>query len=362
MARRLSFSRRSWVISISSSFLLSVGLLTQFSIKANTRAIPPDFNPSTQLFAVFIGLVLLMIAYKTPFRIWHRLAWPGYFISVLLLILVRQFGELVFGSKRWILLAGFQIQPSEFLKPALILLGANIMPISTARIRLLGFLKNALLFVIPTLMVLVQPNLGTAIILMSIWLVQLLISRVDPKMITVTFAVISLFILASYPLMNQYQKDRIDSFLSNSDISDSGYNVAQARIAIGSGGLTGNGLSGGSQSQLNFLPAQHTDFVFAVISEKLGLIGGLAVLLAEVLLPVMAWRIMALVRDPKLTMIAGGCAVVFSIHMIINIGMNLGLSPVTGIPLPLVSYGGSSVVVSLFMIGWLLAIDSKIKN
>ncbi len=351
-------SRRSVVLVAATGFLLLVGLLVQFSIDANAKGLPVDFDPGKQVIAICIGIAGAIAAWRVSLTFWFKIA-PALFVGVIgLLVLVRRFGVTVYGAKRWILLAGYQLQPSELAKPALALMGARVLPTTIGAVparRLIGFL---LLPVIPVALVLTQPDLGTSIVLIAIWYAQLMISALEGRIVLILTLLLLAVGILSLPLMSDYQRERITSFVSQQeDESEAHYNVVQARIAIGSGGLVGRGLEGGTQSQLNFLPSQHTDFIFAVVAEKLGLLGAMSVLIAEVVVAVVAWRITASAVRPEHALLAAGIATAFSLQAVINISMNVGLLPVTGIPLPFVSYGGTSVLVGLVMVGWLLAVD-----
>ena len=210
---------------------------------------------------------------------------------------------------------------------------------------------------------LVQPDLGTAIVMASIWLVMTLATKVKKSYLLVMFATLILAFPLLYPRLQEYQKKRITTFLQPSaDPSGAGYNVNQAIIAVGSGGFLGQGLGSGGQSQGNFLPSSHTDFVFAVLAEKLGFSGALVCI--ALFLAVVARIIIdaSYSNDRFGSLLCIGIATMFIVHVVVNIGMNLGIMPVTGIPLPFISAGGTSMMVSLFSVGLVQSVYSRRKG
>lgn len=346
------------VLAAASLYLVIIGLLIQFSIHSSDRLARYQPKPITQVVACVIGLICLLVVNKLPMSVWRRFAIVGYIVVVMLMLVVRQTGVEVFGAKRWLTIGGFQLQPSELMKPVLVFVAAGLLvgfTTKNAKRRLAILLVTAAL---PIGLVLLQPDLGTALVLLALWACQIFVSGIDRRYIGFIAAVLVGVAAIGVPLSTPYQKQRVSSFITGHKAEDaSSYNVVQARIAIGSGGWLGQGLSGGTQSQLNFLPSQHTDFAFSVVAEKLGFVGALSVLLAEVGLSIAAWRIVIATKGNYLTLVSSGIALVFTMQAVVNIAMNVGLLPVTGIPLPLISYGGTSMVVSLIMIGWLLHID-----
>jgi rod shape determining protein RodA len=222
------------------------------------------------------------------------------------------------------------------------------------------FLKS-LAYSLPAIfLVLVQPDLGTAIVLGSIWFVMTLATRVDKRYLIGLVVLILITMPLTYPFLKDYQKQRIDTFLQpTADPSGTGYNVKQAIIAVGSGGIYGQGLGGGAQSQGNFLPSSPTDFIFAVLGEKLGFIGALVAILLYMTVIVRMVIDASMAQDRFGSLICVGIATMFVVHVFVNIGMNLGIMPVTGIPLPFISAGGTSLMVSLFSVGLVESVYSR---
>jgi rod shape determining protein RodA len=222
----------------------------------------------------------------------------------------------------------------------------------------------SLLYVmVPALMVMAQPDLGTALVLLVIWGIMAIVARVRISYLVAMAAAGVALIPLVVPFLKPYQRARLEVFLNPvADPLGTSYNVVQSTIAVGSGQTFGRGLAAGSQSQLNFLPSQHTDFIFAVLGEKLGFVGGVLVIGLFVALLLRGLYIASRAEDRFGVFVATGVVTMLLFHIFINIGMNLGLMPVTGIPLPLVSYGGTSLLVSLVAIGLLESIAIRRKK
>jgi rod shape determining protein RodA len=271
------------------------------------------------------------------------------------LIAVKIIGHSALGATRWINLGFFQFQPSEFAKIILIIVLAKYFSDHYDQMDRPRYLLISLGYaLVPIALVLTQPDLGTALVLGVIWLVMAVVSRVRlvhlGAMVLAGLAAIPLVV----PHLKPYQRARIETFLNpTADPLHSGYNVVQSTIAVGSGQVFGRGLAAGSQSQLNFLPSQHTDFIFAVLGEKMGFIGGMLVILLFTALLLRAIVIAARASDRFGLLLATGVTAMLLFHVFVNIGMNIGLLPVTGIPLPFISYGGTSLLVSMLALGLL---------
>lgn len=356
---KFGLPRLSWAaycLALAAFYLVCIGLLIQFSIQPASRA--GGGAPQTQVLAAVIGLSLAAAGYYLAGRRWAKIAWAGLGVVLILLLAVEAAGPVVFGARRWLLVGGMQLQPSELLKPVLALLNAVMLVQLGKRF---AFSKLAMLLgvlAVTVALVLRQPDLSTALILLMVWLGQVVASPIKTRLMYGLLGGVAVLGLLALPLLASYQHGRLQNFIhAQQDDAETSYNVVQARVAIGSGGLTGRGLAGGTQSQLRFLPAQQTDFVFAVVAEKLGFIGAVSVLLAEGFLSISAWRIALKAKTNQLLVAGVGLAIVLSVQAAINLAMNVGLAPVSGLPLPLVSYGGTSLAVSLAMIGWLLGTD-----
>lgn len=302
---------------------------------------------------VIIGFTLTLIDYRT----WRSLAPLAYTVGLTLLILVFFIGSRQFGASRWLDLGSFSLQPSEVFKLILILSMARLLALWQGEITIRRLVFILLIAVLPIALVLQQPDLGTAGVLVAITFGMLLYAKIPLKWWLVMGLIAALLLPVGYTQLRDYQKERVKTFLSpDADLAGQGYNVRQATIAIGSGGLVGQGLGRGSQSQLNFLPVAHTDFIFAGLAEATGLLGGMILLILYGVLISRILRVGEVSKDHFGMYLSLGIAVMFGFQIFVNIGMNLGLLPVTGIPLPLVSFGGTSLIVSLASLGILQSV------
>lgn len=329
-------------IVICSLLLLLTGILVIFT---SSRELA--FQQS--IFAI-IGIVAFLFVSYLDYRSIKNLITPLYIIIFLLLIFVLFLGIETRGSVRWIPLGFFNIQPSEFAKPVLILVLANFWSKNYPN------WKNiiiSLLWSLPlAILIFRQPDLGSALTIFAIWMGMLLASHISFKKIIV-LALITIFILPlSWFSLHDYQRQRILSFLSpQSDPLGRGYNLIQSTIAVGSGQLLGRGLGQGTQSRLQFLPEFRTDFIFASIAEEMGFIGSLAILFLYLFLIAYFLKLSEKSFDFFGHLIVFGVMSMLLFQTAVNIGMNLGLIPITGITLPLISYGGSSLVATLISLG-----------
>lgn len=369
-ARDLSFdrSRIDWVLVLVTGAILVLGTLLVWS-STSTNDVLTGGHPTAylrkQLVNIAIGLVLGAMVLVTDRR-WVRILAPLVYVgSVIGLLLVLVMGSTINGSRSWLLIGGLSVQPAEFAKLAVVVGMALLVAERTesSRQRKVGtpeVVSMLLIAGLPALLILLQPDLGTMLVL-SATIFGVLAAAGTPRRWLVGLAsagVLGAAVVVSAGVLKAYQINRFMAF-TNPDLDPrgAGYNTTQARIAIGNGGLFGQGLFGGSQTKSGFVPEQHTDFVFTVAGEELGLIGA-GVLIA--LFAVLLWRALLIaVRTDDLfgRVAAAGIACWFGFQTFQNIGMCLGIMPVTGVPLPLVSYGGSSMFASLMAIGLLLNIE-----
>lgn len=305
-------------------------------------------------FMIFVAVALIDI------RIWMSLAYPAYALSIVLLVLVELIGVTGGGAERWLDIGGIQIQPSELMKISLILAlakyfhGLSLNEVS----RPLSLLPVLGIIGLPVVLVLMQPNLGTALILLFVGFSLLFLAGLSWKVIAPAIvAGIAAVPLAWMFLLKDYQKERVNTFLDPSEADQLGaaYNITQSKIALGSGGIFGKGLLGGSQSQLNYLPEKHTDFIFVAYGESFGLFG--AFLLMMLYLAVLAYGVMIALqaRSQFARLVAMGVSVNLLCYILINTAMVMGLIPVVGIPLPLLSYGGTAMITVMFGFGLLMS-------
>lgn len=319
----------------------------------------PLFYVKRQSLSIAYGFVLLIMILLVDYHNLERFSLVIYIFSILSLMLVIFLGRITHGSRRWLNLGPFPFQPSEFAKIALIIFLADFLSKNKAK------LENFLYFLLPfvytalfVLLVFLQPDLGTSLAYLVILLIMLFVVGSKIKyLFTILLISFSSFPILWY-FLKDYQRRRMLVFLNpNLDPLGSGYNVIQSKIAIGSGGLLGRGLFQGLQSQLKFLPAQHTDFIFSVLGEELGFGGGILLLFLYIILIWRGIKIAREARDLFGALLATGVISFFFFHIVINIGMAMGILPTSGLPLPFLSYGGSFMLTNLIAIGILLNVQ-----
>ncbi|MEW6615064.1 MAG: rod shape-determining protein RodA [Thermodesulfobacteriota bacterium] len=363
----MKFDRRlvlnfDWFLLFITILIATIGVVNIYS--ATFAVKEPDGMPVylKQICWILVGIFAMFLSFCVDYRLLERSAYPLFVVAVLLLILVIPFGKSVAGSRRWLQLGVFSLQPSEFLKIALIFILSKYFNkyhgYSPGAIR--GFLVPFLILALPVILVLLQPDLGTALIIILIFLSLLLFNGIKIKNILIMSSVF----LAGLPLfwhcLKNYQKMRILTFINpDLDPLGSGYHIIQSKIAIGSGAFWGKGFLKGTQSQLLFLPEQHTDFVFSVFAEEWGFVGALIVVFLYLLVVLWGLRIAAHSREDFCAFLTFGIASMFFWQIFINIGMSVGIIPVVGVPLPLMSYGGSSTISFLLGIGILINISTR---
>ena len=284
-----------------------------------------------------------------------------YIFNLVMLLAVMLFGHAALGAQRWIQIGFISIQPSEFSKLIMIICLAAVLEDKIGNLNTLQDLLPVTLFVgLPFLLVLKQPDLGTSLVFMAIFLGMVIACGINWKLLAaIIFAGIAALPLL-WQFLKDYQKMRIMVFLDpNVDPLGSGYHIIQSKIAIGSGMLFGKGLFAGTQSQLNFLPENHTDFIFAVVGEEFGFVGAVALLFLYL---IVLWRGMQIARDASDTfgrLLAVGITSMLAFHVLVNVGMTTGIMPVTGIPLPLMSYGISSLTTNILAVAILMNIHLR---
>lgn len=386
--------------------LAGIGLIAIYSSTANIPTAHGNFQK--QLISFIVGLVLLFSVYLLPTRMIRYSVLPVYGLSISVLVLVLVIGKTVYGAKSWVAIGPVGFQPSEFAKIGLILLLAHWLSSSQRNINNLKELGVALLIgFIPVGLVLMEPDMGSAMIFMTIILAMLfwaglslfsLFIVLSPGLISfasmfgvyvfmaclllVLVALVlfrkNLFISAAIFVLNlssgfffdyifkalkPHQQKRIENFMNpQADPLGSGYNALQAKVAVGSGGLFGKGFMQGNQTQLRFIPEQWTDFIYSVIGEEFGFIGSALVVLLFFIILMRMLKIATSQPDNFHSLVVIGSMALLLAHCGINIGMNLGVMPVVGIPLPLLSFGGSSLLVNMLLLGLVMNIYRNIKD
>jgi rod shape determining protein RodA len=307
-----------------------------------------------QALLAVLGIGLMLLLMVTDYRLFGRAAPALYGLGVLALVAVLFVGDESLGSRRWLTFGPVQVQASELAKPFTILALARYMadrPLDMRRLR--HFLATLVMGLVPAVLVMLEPDMGTAIIFGSIWLVMALMGGARPRYVGLLVAVLVLSIpVVAAAALSDYQRERLALFFNpNLDPLGGGFNILQAEIGIGSGGLFGKGLFQGSQTQLDFLQTATTDYIFSVLGEELGLAGALLLLALYVLVIFRCLRAASLSYDLFGRLLATGIAVMLLVQVFINVGVNVRLLPVTGIPLPFISQGGSSLVMTFMAMG-----------
>jgi len=306
----------------------------------------------------FVAAVVYLVAALVPYDIWLEYSYIFYGLCVVVLLAVMIFGHSVAGSRSWLILGPVGFQPSELAKVAAALAGAGY--IKDLSLKIIGPKEFAILagiVALPMLLTLLQPDFGTATTFLPILLVAFFLSRLSLGQILkwagmALAGVVALSVLGWFTFFKPYQKERILTYVNPSaHTRGAGYQVHQARIAVGSGELTGKGLYSGTQNRLNFLPAPHTDFVFGVISEETGFLGAISLLVVYLALLSRLLSTLLLARDQEGRYLVCSAFAVLLYHIVINVGMVIGLVPTTGIPLPFLSYGGSSLMGLTLFVG-----------
>ena len=348
----LFFRGYDWIITIVIFILTALGLAAIYSVDLS-RGDSLIYFP-TQLIAFFLGGTVFFITRNIHKTRYESMARTIYIFGLILLAGVLIFGITIRGTTGWYRILGFSFQPAEFAKLALVLLFGWWMSKQGRRYYALDFvLSSGIAAGLYVGLILMQPDLGSALVLVGIWFGLLLFSGTKKRYIVLLIGlVIGAFVLGWFFLFQAYQKERLLTFIDPTrDPLNTGYNVTQSIIAIGSGKLFGRGLGFGSQSQLHFLPEAQTDFISSVIGEELGFVG-LSILLA--LYFVLIWRFIRIAvtaRDDFSSYTVMGIALLFFIQLIVNMGGAIGLLPVTGVTLPFVSYGGSSLIINYALVG-----------
>lgn len=332
--------------------------LAAFGVAMIYSAAPPEGSLMDEFYVrqilyILVGLVLMLVFTLIDYRFWELWGWLPYAALVGILALVAASGQSQFSAQRWLNLGSLPVQPSEIGKILLIMSLAKFLSSRDSHSQRWYHVVTAFVLIgIPAALVYLQPNLGTAIIFLVIGGGMLLMSGIRARYLVLLAVMVALGAGIFSFTAADYQKQRIATFLNPADDPlGSGYNVLQARITLGSGGWTGQGYLSGTQSQLRFLRARQTDFIFSVVGEELGFVGSVAFM---AVLLVVLWRMLAaaeLSRDIYGRLIAIGVAIMFFVQAVVNLGMNVGLLPVAGIPLPFLSFGGSSVVSILIGLG-----------
>ncbi|MEP4036650.1 rod shape-determining protein RodA [Pseudophaeobacter sp.] len=346
-----------WPLTLLLASVAGVGFLMLYSVAGGSFS--PWAEPQFKRF--LLGMGVMLVVALIPIWFWRNMSILAYLTSVILLLAVEFFGTVGMGAQRWIDLGFMRLQPSELMKITSVMLLAayyDWLPPERSS-RPIWVLIPVMMILLPTLLVLRQPDLGTSILLMAAgggvmflagvhWAYFAAVIAAGLGLVTAVFQSRG----TEWQLLKNYQYLRIDTFLDPSqDPLGAGYHITQSKIALGSGGWSGRGYMQGTQSRLNFLPEKHTDFIFTTLAEEFGFIGGLTLLSLYVLIIVFCVVTALAAKDRFSSLVSLGVAITFFLFFAVNMSMVMGLAPVVGVPLPLVSYGGSAMLVLLAAFG-----------
>ncbi len=345
----------------SAMLLIAVGLLTQFSLEWNSGRLVGDYFIH-QLAWIILSLIVGSVCWILNYKIWDRFAWLLYIVNIVMLIGLLIMDKKISGAASWFKLGFMSFQPSEFAKLLFVVTFAGFLSryrqdINTIPILSLAFLQ----FLLPFGLIMLQPDLGTALVFVFIFFGMLFVAGVDWLTIFLSLVIcVSSGIAATPYVLKDYQFKRITAFLNpESNPLGTGYQLIQSKIAIGSGGFLGKGIFNSTQAGLGFLPTAQSDFVFSTICEQAGFVGGVFVIGLLITFLSRVMRVGGRAEDMFAMLICAGVFSMIAFQAIINIGMTMGLFPITGIPLPFVSYGGSSLLINAVAVGLLLNISVR---
>lgn len=358
------FKNFEWGILICTIILLAIGLVALFSATQNSDY--EDFKK--QIMWIGISIPVIVVVILVDYEILAKISPVIYGLSLISLVAVL-FTEPINGATSWFNIGPFSFQPAEFAKIAVVLFMANVMVKlqQKGRDEINRFCKLGIILAtvaVPTLLIIKQPDYGTALAFLVALIFMLYVAGINKKyIITAVLLVVILVPLAYFFILPEHAKARIDVYLNpNLDPRGDGYNIIQSKLAIGAGQIFGMGLFKGNQTQLGYLYPKTTDFIFAVISEEMGFVVAGAIIVLYVILITKSIQVAKTAKDDLGSYIATGIVGIFFFHMLENIGMTMGLLPITGIPLPFVSYGGSSMLTNLTLIAILLNISTRRKK
>ncbi len=359
--------RVDWLLVAAVLLLLYIGERAVQVATVNDVAGDPGYFDRRHIVYIIAGLALGAVAAFVDPRVYRRLFWPIYGSTIGLLVIVLGFSA-ARGSQRWIQLPFFTLQPSELGKATMIIC-LSLIVADCVRRGITGWrlvIRASLLMLPPFALVFIQPDLGTSIVYVAITVTILVVAGLSGRVLAiiggvgvmVVVVVLGILPTVGVPLLRPYQTERITAFLDPQGGSPAAYQAEQSKIAIGSGGLAGRG-QGASQTAGNFLPEHHTDFVFAVVGENRGFVGSAVVLLLYLLVLWRIGRIIPRARNLEEAFIAAGAFGLIMLQVAVNVGMNLGIAPTTGIPLPFMTYGGSNTVTNLTIVGLAVAVGIR---
>lgn len=362
MDKRL-ISHLNWGLIFCIAALFFVGIINLYSASGTRIEDGLAFSDFYQKQLIWggLGLIAMFGAVCLDYRKLRNFAWVFYVISLILLIMVPFAGKTVYGAKRWLSLGFFSIQPSEAVKLSVLVLAARLLAQDGSPLGWTDFFKVVLIGIVPATLILLQPDLGTTMLILFILAGMILFHGIRSYVFKTCVLLAPLLALFMWFVgMHDYQRQRILSFLNpDSDPRGAGYHILQSRIAIGSGEIWGKGFREGTQSQLRFLPERHSDFAVAVFGEEWGFAGCVVLVTLFCLFLLAIFSTAAQAKDRFGSMLVAGVFFYFFCQIFINMGMVIGLMPVVGVPLPFISYGGSATVVNFTLLGIVLSVSMR---
>jgi rod shape determining protein RodA len=353
-----------WILLLVAIFITFIGIVTVYSAnyEAQGNSALSMLYAKKQVVWFMIAITVMIIFMLFDYSLLEEYATYIYTINIILLIAVLIIGKKSLGAQRWLSFGGFTFQPSELFKFTAIILVAKFFSKenSLKKYKLLDILKLILIIVIPVVLIVKQPDLGTGLLILSVFASMIIFVGINFSSVF-KIAVAGLVVLpVGWNFLKGYQKNRILTFLfPERDPLGAGYHIIQSKIAVGSGRLLGKGYLNGTQNKLHFLPEEHTDFIFSVFAEEWGFIGAVVLIAVYFLFFILILKVSKKAKDNFGALIVIGALFIFLWQFFINIGMVIGLLPVVGIPLPLMSYGGTSLVVSYALIGLILNVSMR---
>lgn len=349
------FSSRSWDMALFLSALL-LTLISGMEMMSAASMVNPALATRHWMW-IAIGILAALAISRTDYHRWSDLAWAAYSVSLAALLLVRMCGAMRLGATRWLSVFGVSLQPSELAKLATVWLLARYLAGQPVPLRSRTVIASLLIAGPPALLIFIQPDLGSATVLGAIWFGMMFVAGASRRALLGLIAGALAIMPCAWHVLKSYQRDRLMAFINpHADPLGAGYTIIQSVIAIGSGRLWGRGWFAGTQNQLSFLPERHSDFIFSVIGEEWGFFGCMTVVVLFSLLLARTLRVALTTPDPQGRLLAMGIFFWIGYQAFVNMGMVMGLLPVVGVPLPLVSYGGSSMVTVWLALGFLQAI------
>jgi len=350
-----------WNMLIMEFILFGIGIWNLISATAVDDKAAGLFK--NQLIWFGIGMIVTAIVLMLHYSFFSRIAYVIYFANILLLVAVLVIGKASLGARRWIGFGGFTIQPSEFMKISMVVCLAKYFETdrTLGGMGLKEMLLPTLLTAVPCFLIMLQPDLGTALIIVFTFVSMMMFVKIKPRtlILLATVAAIAMPIAYKYGL-KQYQRQRLISFIDPmSDPKGSGYNSIQSMIAVGSGQLIGKGYKKGTQSQLNFLPEHHTDFIFSVFSEEHGFVGCVILLILYLIFILNGLQVAYQSHDKFAMMLVLGIMCIYFWHIVVNMGMVMGILPIVGVPLPFLSYGGSALITATLGVAIITNVANK---